>query len=270
MSEAKTFSTRCRECMLMTRGDADAFSAELLDAFPRMKFVPENFWHKFWNFDGWRKAAQKAGERGLTMPWVSEFIRDPGRESPDYFASLGVEQERFFYAWVEPPNWRPRWEVHRHFVRLRNKPRLHFLFRRATFDRHGIESAERAFADPAFRATGLPDPPQPEDDDEAITLRGDRMLGGWSKGDDRAKAFVAKVWRIATRMTSNVVISYNEWTREPYPNGPDRESHVWAAAGAVQWALQRRHNYLEWAGHWFKPARIENAIPGRRPMRPNR
>lgn len=165
MSEAKPFNTRCRECMLMARTDADAFSAELLKAFPRMKFVLQEFWDKFLNFDAWREAASKANEQAQPMPAKSDFVRDPGREPPDYYESLGVEQERFFYAWVEPPNWRPHWEVHPDFARLRSMPRLHFVFRRAAFDRHGIQWAERTFSDPSFRATGLPDPPQPDDED---------------------------------------------------------------------------------------------------------
>jgi hypothetical protein len=249
----KPFLVKCRQSVLMTRSDSDAFSAELLKAFPRIRFVREDYWHKFWAFEAWRTACARARETSRHEPEIAEFIRAPGSESPDYFDSLGTDREQYFYAWVEPPHWRPRWEVRTNYVDLRNMPRLHFLFRRAAFNRHGTKWAERAHANHSVRIINLPNAPLPDDDDEVLTLRGDRMLGGWMKGDNRAKAFVAKVWRIASKLTTNLLVAYDERTREPYPHGPEREHHVWAGPDAIAWARQRRHNYLEWAGHWYKP-----------------
>jgi hypothetical protein len=265
----KPFLVKCRESVLMTRSDADAFSAELLRAFPRMRFVREDYWHKFWAFDAWREACARASDDGVAEPEIADFIRDPGREPPDYFESLGTEREQYFYAWVEPPHWRPRWEVRTDYVRLSNKPRLHFLFRRAAFDRHSAKWAERAHNDHRVRINSLPNAPRPEDDDEVLTLRGDRMLGGWMKGDESAKAFVAKVWRIASKITTNLLIAYDETTREPYPHGPERRSHVWAGPDAVAWALRRKHNYLEWAGHWYKPPEPGSQRSKHHATRPN-
>lgn len=265
----KPFLVKCRECVLMTRCDADSFSAELLRHFPRMRFVRQDYWHKFWSFDAWREACARAVARGVDEPVIAEFIRDPGREPPDYFDSLGTARQQYFYAWVEPPRWRPRWAVRTNYVALTNMPRLHFLFCRAAFNRRGAKWAERARADPKVQTIDLPNAPPPEGDDDVLTLRGDRMLGGWMRGDEGAKGFVAKVWRIASKMTTNLLVAYDERTREPYPHGPERRSHVWAGREAVAWALQRRHNYLEWSGHWYKPPEPSEEVSNHAATRPS-
>jgi hypothetical protein len=233
------------------------FSDALRAAFPCIRFVRYDYARKFFDYRAWKAACDTARRDDGDRPRQMDFTRDPGNALPDYFQSLGDVSEQQFWVWVEPPRWRPRWRRRKRadILVIENFPRLHFEFRRGGFNlpdpRRGAERQE----DPTPQHFDLPDHPLSLDRDEPITLSGDRMLGGWKKGDDTAKAFVHKVWRILGKMTTNRLVAVDRCTRQPIP--PDGtaapEAYVRAATDALRWARWRRHNYLEWSGHWFKP-----------------
>lgn len=87
------------------------------------------------------------------------------------------------------------------------------------------------------------DPPPIEDADTVVTLHGDQMVGYWDKGDEEAKAFVSRVFRIASKLTTNKFRWVDAETMRP---GPDVASatHEWAGYDAIRWAHERRNNYL--------------------------
>jgi len=243
----------------MTRADASAFSEALRAAFPRIRFVSYDYAEKFFDFADWKAACDTAHLRGEDSPRSLEFTRDPGDELPDYFPSLADVAERRFWVWVEPPNWRPRWRRRKRagILTIENFPRLHFYFWRGGFNLPDPRRAKERQDDPDPEIFDLPLQPLSLDRNEAITLRGDRMLGGWKKGDDSAKAFIDKVWRILGKVSTNRLVSVDSRTRQPIP--PDgtalTEPYVRAATDALRWARWRRHNYLEWSGQWYKPER---------------
>lgn len=246
------------QCVLMTLQDAYNFSDALRAAFPRIRFVRQSYARKFVDYPSWRAAIEEAKRAGRPAPDRLEFTRDPGDERPDYFPSLGDVLETFFCVWVEPPNWRPRWRRSKEAdtLYLANLPRLHFYFARGGFDAPDVRRTAPLEGNPEPDTHWLANPPLPLDAKEAIYLRGERMTASWLKGDDSARRFVHKVWRILDKMATNRLVSIHPRTREPIP--PDGSSapepYVRAARDALVWARARRHNYLSCSGHLYKPA----------------
>lgn len=245
------------ESVMMTRDDARAFSETLRAAFPRIRFVSFDYASKFLDFAAWKAAQDRAAAGGMNRPSALDFTRSPDNELPDYFPSLGAVSETRFWVWVEPPHWRPRWRRRERsdILVIENFPRLSFYFWRGGYNLPDPRRAKEREDDLDPGVIDLALQPLSLDRQEAVTLRGDRMLGGWRKGDDSAKAFVHKVWRLLGKMTTNRLIAVDSRTRNPIP--PDgtamAEPYVRAATDALKWARWRRHNYLEWDGHWYKP-----------------
>jgi hypothetical protein len=162
-----------------------------------------------------------------------------------------------YWNWLEPPNWRPRWRKRKRadILVIENFPRLHFSFFRGRFECPDIRRTAPLEGNPKPRTYGLNNPALALDKNEPIILTGDRMLGGWKKGDDRARAFVHKVWRILGKMSTNRLVAVDPRTRQPIPpdGSPTTEPYLRAARHALAWARGRRHNYLQW-GWWYKPA----------------
>jgi hypothetical protein len=255
----KPFRVKVLECVVMTRYDALTFSEALHEAFPRVRFVSETYADKYIDDPAWHDACREAARARRRAPKRLDFTRSLNGEWPDYFLSLADVLERSFYVWVEPPKWRPRWKLIKRadLLVIDNLPRLHFTFRRGGFACPDPRRADGLHGDPHLPTRDLELRPDPIDRKEPIVLEGHRMLGGWDKGDDVAKAFVHKVWRILRKMSTNRVVSIDKRTLEPVP--PDGsatvESCFRAANDALRWARGRRHNYLAWNGHWFKPER---------------
>ena len=241
----------------MTRDDAYAFSDALRAAFPRLRFVRYDHADKFFDYPAWKRACDKAGKIGTRTPRQLDYTRDPKEELPDYFQSLADVSDRHFWVWIEPPNWRPRWRRRDRagILVIENFPRLHLEFTRGGFELPDPRRAKERQDDPDSPLSGLEVQPLSLDRNEAIVLTGGRMLGAWNKGDQTAKAFVQKVWRILGKMSTNRLVEVAPRTRQPIPpNGAaTTEPYLRAATGALRWARWRRHNYLKWGGQWYKP-----------------
>ncbi len=76
-----------------------------------------------------------------------------------------------------------------------------------------------------------------------MTLIGDRVVGYWDKGDKEAEAFVRKVFRILSKLTTNKFRWVDEYTMHPLP-GVQSRVYEWAGHDAIRWAKVRRNNYL--------------------------
>jgi hypothetical protein len=255
----KPFRVKVLECVIMTRDDAFAFSEALRGAFPRIRFLREDYADKFIDYPAWRQACGKAAVGGRMMPRRYDFACLPKDEGPDYFPSLADVLEKNFYVWVEPPNWRPRWRRRKRsdLLVIENIPRLNFTFRRGGFSCPDPRRHDGLHGNPHLPTHNLDLQPGAIDNREPIVLEGHRMLGGWDKGDDVARAFVHKVWRILGMMSTNRLIAIDPHSLHPIP--PDGSastvSYVRAANDALRWARGRRHNYLAWSNHWYKPER---------------
>jgi len=255
----KPFHVKVLECVIMTRDDAFAFSEALRAAFPRIRFLREDYANKFIDYSAWREACREAERKGRMTPRRYDFARLPKNEWPDYFPSLADVLEKSFFVWVEPPNWRPRWRLRKRadLLVIENLPRLRFTFWRGGFYCPDPRRTDGLHGNPHLPTRNLDLQPGFIDSKEPIALEGHRMLGGWTKGDDVAKAFVHKVWRILGKMSTNRLVSVDRHTLQPIP--PDGsaavEAYVRAANDALRWARGRRHNYLAWNNHWYKPER---------------
>lgn len=255
----KPFRVKVLESVIMTRADAFAFSEALRAAFPRIRFLREDYADKFIDYPQWRQACREAEAAGRMTPRRYAFARLPKDEGPDYFPSLADVLEKNFYVWVEPPNWRPRWRLRKRedLLVIENLPRLRFTFRRGGFSCPDPRRRDGLHGDPHLPTHDLDLQPDWIDNKEPIALEGYRMLGGWTKGDDVAKAFVHKVWRILGKMSTNRLVYIDRHTLQPIPpdGSASAEAYVRAANDALRWARGRRHNYLAWSNHWYKPER---------------
>jgi hypothetical protein len=253
----KPFRVKVHESVIVTREDAFEFSETLRAAFPRIRFVRQDFANKFFDFESWRAASNASKVEGKEPARRLDFTRSPDNELPDYFPSLADVLETRYMVWVEPPGWKPRWRMRKRddLLVLENRPRLHFTFWRGGFDCPDYRRKDGLHGDPHLPVRDLDLMPMPIDRKEPILLSGYRMLGGWKTGDQEAKAFIAKVWRLLDKIATNRLVSVDNRTFQPIP--PDGsamvEPYVRAARGALAWARARRHNYLNWTGHWYKP-----------------
>ena len=84
-------------------------------------------------------------------------------------------------------------------------------------------------------ANGTSVPPQVDDPDKVVTLIGDRVVGYWDKGDKEAEAFVRKVFRILSKLTTNKFRWVDEYTMHPLP-GVQSRVYEWAGHDAIRWA----------------------------------
>lgn len=255
----KPFHVKVLECVVMTRLDAFEFSEALRKAFLRIRFVRKDYAEKFIDYPAWRKACLEACGAGRRTPKRLEFARSPDGEWPDYFPSLGDVLENRFHVWVEPPGWRPRWRTLKRedVLFIDNIPRLRFTFHRGGFACPDPRRADGLHGDPHLPTQNLVMQPMCIDRKETILLDGHRMLGGWKKGDDAAKTFTHKVWRILGKMSTNRVVCVDKRTRMPVPpdGSASAEPYFRAAHDALRWARGRRHNYLSWGGRLYKPER---------------
>lgn len=101
--------------LVMDREDADAFSRVLLEAYPRIRFVPFEYWRRWIGGEG--------------HPW--EDLKPPHLDL-QYFDSLGDPSEWRFRAWVEPKGWQPDWQGPNEngIWVIKNQPHLQFVFER--------------------------------------------------------------------------------------------------------------------------------------------
>jgi len=253
----KPFHVKVHECVLVTREDALTFSEELRKAFPRIRFVSDEYATKFFDVDAWHQAIDEAERNGRATPRRLDFTRDPTGAWPDYFPSLADVLETRFRVWIEPRNWRPRWRLRRRddLLTLDNQPQLYFTFRRSNYSLPDPRRRDGLHGDPHLPTDNLESVPDLIDRKEPVLLEGHRMLGGWNKGDDVAKAFIHKVWRILDKMSTNRLVAVDRRTFMPIP--PDGSAHpepyVRASLDALVWARGPRHNYLAWGNHLYKP-----------------
>ncbi len=245
-------------CVLMTLPDSFHFSEALRKAFPRIRFVREDYSRKFRDYAAWKAAIGEAEQAGRPSPSALDFTRDPGNEWPDYFSSLGDVLEDHFCVWVEPRNWRPRWRASRlsDSYYLANLPKLNFYISRGGFAFADVRRTAPLEGNPEPEIHGLTYPPFPLDTKEIIDLRGGRISASWFKGHEAGRRFVHKVWRILDKMSTNRLVAIKRGTTEPIPpdGSPSMQQGVRALRGALSWARARRHNYLSCSFGRFKPA----------------
>jgi hypothetical protein len=242
-----SWGSKCRHLVAMTRKDAANFSDSLKKAFPNIRFLPEEYsakWSETWR---WAPVLSEMRYRGFYR-FKPRMMRDPTGEALIYYDSLADSRQFRYTAWVEPPGWEPEWawDENSGIYVLVNKPKLFFEFRRSAFsrsmkpDRPANFPREMLYWGPDTRTS---DPPPINQPDTVVTLLGDRMVGFWDPGDEEAKAFVGKVFRIASKLTTNKFRWVDEDTMHPLP-GVHSAVHEWAGHDAVRWAHERRHNYL--------------------------
>lgn len=257
MDEYRSFRKKHFYNLLTTRRDAADFSAALRAAFPAIKFLREEYWEQFVDWNSWRQRVAEAHARrarGEDVPRVSYQSRDPEGEPLEYYESMADPRERHFRAWIEPRDWKPFWTPfgdgdQYHIV---NEPEMDLQYSRQSFvceDRD--ETEERAFDDP----------PQRKSDDESIRLRWGSLYSGYYADNAEDKAFVHKVFRIAKKLTTNVLINVDKPTRRPmFLEGRPRGVNVVAGLHAAAWSLEHRHNYLDFytkaPGFPYDPAEV--------------
>lgn len=243
----KSWGSMCRHFVATTAKDAQDFTDALRDAYPNIRFLPEDYTRKWSETWRWAPVLNEMRDHGY-WSFYPPLMRDPSGDTLIYYDSLADPRQLHYTAWVEPPGWRPEWakDEERGSYHLVNKPKLWFEFRRGWFNYVGAPGRppdlprEMLYWGPA---TDSSEPPRVDDPDKPVILTGERIFGAWDKDDKEAEAFVRKVFRILTKLTTNRFRWVDRYTRHPLP-AVQGALHEWAGHDAVRWAHERRNNYL--------------------------
>lgn len=241
---------RRTDTLCMTRADLAGFSDALRAAFPAIRFVPCHYWKPFVDLKRYQADYREYERRlRLDLPRTSARIhmRDPTGKPLHYRDSLADPAVSFFYAWIEPPGWRPVWgpEDHMGVRRIENTPRLWF---------HLIASAFVAKRGNFWlRHDAMPDLLNAR---ETIQLDGFDLEVRWNPSEPEAEAFGKKVFNILRRLTVSRFVAISPRDRRAFrPDVVNMPTRCLAGRHAVAWALERRHNYFKCSGGpLLKPA----------------
>jgi len=226
----------------MTREDAQAFSQGLREALPRLRFVSDEYWKPFIDWDAWRATLEEHRRRdqaGLPTERARYRMRDPVGEPLHYWDSLCVAEEGHFYGWIEPPGWEPAWGEEDDYGvrRILNPPPLQFHFRRSKFRCYGRDVGVDQIA--------FDDPPEARSEAELIRLDGGTLDFRWNRYDEEARAFTNRLFRILSKQGTNRFINIDLDSRRALSLTPLRNRFgIVAGHHAERWALSRRHNYI--------------------------
>jgi hypothetical protein len=235
--------------LYMTREDAGELSAALQAAFPQIRFVEDDYWHQFVDWDLHRQRSKERyaraarGERTILPLYPS---RNPENEALRYFDSMAGSTTNDWMAWLVPPDWKPEWSrgSYGNYI-VANEPSVVMRFQRSRFFGAG--------------QGGLHDPPVPRSDEDSVRLDYGRLACFYSALVPEEKLAVMKMLRIVRKLTTNLVISIDSETRRPMWLEP-RKSVMKVGRHAAAWSLQRRHNYLNQAskapGFPYDPADV--------------
>lgn len=241
---------RRTDTLCMTRADLAEFSDALRAAFPAIRFVPTHYWKPFVDLKRYQADCREYERRlRLDLPRTSARIhmRDPTGEPLHYLDSLVDPAESFFYAWIEPPGWRPVWgpEDHIGVRRIENTPRLWFELTRSAY----VAKRGNFWR----RHDTMPDLLNAR---ETIQLDGYGFEVRWNPSEPEAEAFGKKVFNILRRLTVSRFVEVDHKDRRAFWR--DARNMPWrclAGRHAVAWALERRHNYFKnTGGPLLKPA----------------
>ena len=203
--------------------DVKAFEGVLLDAFPDLRFLWDNYWKytSLTNADGSPADGQ----------W-------PVFGAVPYVESLHQDKDGWTRAWREPPDWQPVWGQteysNRNYVIL-NRPKFAFCYRRGRI-RAGAER----------RRPNL------------VCFEEGELWGRYAHEDKEEKAFLSKVMRLLGKVATNklAVIAPGSWT-EVIPAKP---GWVWAGHHAIEWCRRNRRRRLSQFGH--RPLEeVETGLP---------
>jgi hypothetical protein len=226
----------------LTHEDAAEFSQALCAAFPRLRFLSQDHWKPFVDWDAWHaeiEAWRRRDPKGLESEPIRHRMRDPAGLALQYWDHLGVAEESAFDGWIIPDGWKPEWgETDKYGIRrIVNPPRLALFFRRGQFhcpDRRPLREAVR------FR-----DPPEPRGDEETLELEGSQLNIRYNRYDEAAAAFAKAVFRILYKHVVDRFITIESKSRRALTPVPERNRRFGVAGRRAEaWALKRRHNYL--------------------------
>jgi hypothetical protein len=237
-------------CMLPE--DAVAFSKSLQAAFPAIRFVSVAYWEQFVDQERWKADCaqqQRLEAMGIRLRTLRKHMRDPTQEPLHYWQSLSDPAETRFYAWIEPPGWRPRWgpENESGERRIENTPRLWFEFHRSWFQRKWPNGG------------WMDVEPRPVSARDTVVLHGHEFIVRWNPREPEAEAFAKTVYGILRKLTGCNFMAFEAGTRKAF-DGASRHTPKRLLAGrhALAWSLRRRHNYLTGSGDYLrKPASFE-------------
>lgn len=241
---------RRTDTLCMTRADMADFSDALRAAFPAIRFVSRHYWKPFVDqerFDADYREYERRLRLDLPRTYARYHMRDPTGEPLRYWNSLADPAESFFYAWLEPPGWRPVWGPENHIgVRyIKNTPRLWFGLIRSAY-----VAKRRNF----WRRHDTM--PKPLSVRETIELDGFGFEVRWNPAEPEAEAFGKKVFNILRRLTVSRFVEISSRDRRAFrPDAVNVPTRCLAGHHAVAWALERRHNYFKCSGGGLsKPA----------------
>jgi hypothetical protein len=244
-------------CMLPA--DVQAFSDALNAAFPAIRFVSVDYWEHFVDMPRWEADCREYRRReklGLPKIELRRHMRDPTGESLHYWDSLADPAETRFYAWIEPPGWRPRWgpEDEDGLRYVENTPRLWFAFKRSSFQRGWP------------RGGWIDTEPRPAGGRDTLVLKGYDFVVRWNPREPEAEAFGKKVFNILRKLTACEFKVFEPESRRAYSAQTWRmQKQCLAGRHALAWSLKRRHNYLKcdnWANllksahYHFRPSDV--------------
>jgi hypothetical protein len=233
---------KSRNFVAMTRKDGEDFSAALLQEFPTIRFLRSDYSTPWVDKAASVEQIRKRDAGLLPRSTPSNVMRNPAKDSPPFIASLG---EATFVqgakAWVLPPGWHAEWSQSPNsegIYTIVNKPRLEFEFTRSCYI---IRSRNRAFDEP----------PGNLGENEILVLACDRLYGRFRRDDKEQQAFLRKVFRVLSKVTTTEVAWCDRATREP--KGICETKSVWVGFDALAWMRQDPRHYVRDSGTYYRP-----------------
>lgn len=226
---------RGRDWVAFTPTDADRFGRIVCAEFPGLKFVSTDYSAPWIDKAETERAHElnsrffRYGRHWYRIPVPVIRPPQPG-EALQYFTTLGDVRERYFLCWIEPEGWAPEWRKQDKLQEywIVNQPRLGFEFARGYYTRWNY-------------STNLP--PEPNSEDDVITLSGARIAISYLKTDDEHRAMYRTIWRVLDALTTDAMAEVDVETGKPkYPfiSSP----HVYSGYDACDWARSRARNFL--------------------------